>query len=306
MFIRYNSTLKFWEYDTSAAQNGTGPWILLPVDPTKLIGGGSPTGHHATHETGGADALVTLDGSVIKTGTVVDARLSANVPLKNAGNVFTVSQTIQVQDGGLTIIDPSRPVDNRRFQIVNSGGFQYIQAVNDAVSVSQGYLRIARDGSLLSTGVINSTSGYYERSRVIPVGEWQSYTPAWKIYTAADASIGNGSLVGRYTLVGRTVFYTIKLSIGSTSNLGTSYWAFTLPLPPQGTDISGAASIRQASGGMVAAMIVPGAYYFGIPNSIGIISQQLSGGGGTSFLLASYPFAWVPNDQLWLNGFYET
>ena len=55
MFIRYNLPIKFWEYDTSIPQDGTGPWVLLPVDGSKVAGG---AGHHATHEPGGSDYLV--------------------------------------------------------------------------------------------------------------------------------------------------------------------------------------------------------------------------------------------------------
>ena len=38
MFIRYNPTIKFWEYDTSGTQNGAGPWLPLPIDGNLLTG----------------------------------------------------------------------------------------------------------------------------------------------------------------------------------------------------------------------------------------------------------------------------
>ena len=44
--------------------------------------------------------IVNLSGSSISTGTVGDARLSSNVPLKNAGNTFSANQTLS---GGLTV-----------------------------------------------------------------------------------------------------------------------------------------------------------------------------------------------------------
>jgi hypothetical protein len=62
---------------------------------------GTSTPHHVTHETGGTDAIVALSGAVITTGTVADARLSANVLLLNAANnAFTGNITI---GGGLTM-----------------------------------------------------------------------------------------------------------------------------------------------------------------------------------------------------------
>lgn len=54
----------------------------------------APAGHHVTHETGGADAITSLSGAVITSGTVADARHSTNVPLKNAANIFTVNQRV--------------------------------------------------------------------------------------------------------------------------------------------------------------------------------------------------------------------
>jgi len=41
--------------------------------------GGAPAAHHLTHETGGSDPVAALDGSVLTTGTVPDARLSAAI-----------------------------------------------------------------------------------------------------------------------------------------------------------------------------------------------------------------------------------
>jgi hypothetical protein len=41
--------------------------------------GSAPTAHHATHETGGADAIAALAASVITTGTIASARLPARV-----------------------------------------------------------------------------------------------------------------------------------------------------------------------------------------------------------------------------------
>jgi Collagen triple helix repeat (20 copies) len=41
-----------------------------------------PLAHHATHEPGGTDALTALSASILTTGTLPDARLSANVQLK--------------------------------------------------------------------------------------------------------------------------------------------------------------------------------------------------------------------------------
>jgi hypothetical protein len=63
MFIRYNETNKYYEYDTSVGQNGSGPWIILPIDYTQLV-------------------------------NVPPATLPPNIAYTDFGNLFTVGQTI--------------------------------------------------------------------------------------------------------------------------------------------------------------------------------------------------------------------
>lgn len=60
-------------------------------------------------------------------------------------------------------------------------------------------------------------------------GEWTTYTPAWTNAGTPAPSVGNGSLVGRYLQTGRQVQLTIYLTIGSTTNLGSTGWRFGLP-----------------------------------------------------------------------------
>lgn len=50
--------------------------------------------------TGNGSGLTSLNASNLASGTVADARLSSNVPLKNAGNVFSAAQTIASTAGG--------------------------------------------------------------------------------------------------------------------------------------------------------------------------------------------------------------
>src|SRR4030095_10686131 len=57
-------------------------------------GGVPPPAHHATHEPGGTDALTALDAATLTSGTLPDARLSANVPRLNANNTFTGDQAL--------------------------------------------------------------------------------------------------------------------------------------------------------------------------------------------------------------------
>jgi hypothetical protein len=60
------------------------------------------------------------------------------------------------------------------------------------------------------------------------LGVWDSYTPTWTTSGSAP-SIGNGSLVGRYRIVGKKMDIWIQLTWGSTTNGGTGDFTFTLP-----------------------------------------------------------------------------
>jgi len=82
-------------------------------------------------------------------------------------------------------------------------------------------IRIDQDssGNWLALGRTDSGSGT----------AWQSYTPAWTASTT-NPTLGNGTLVGRYCLLpNRTCIATIRLVIGSTTNIGSGTYLFTVP-----------------------------------------------------------------------------
>jgi hypothetical protein len=60
-------------------------------------------------------------------------------------------------------------------------------------------------------------------------GATQTYTPLWN-GTTANPSIGNGSISGRYQEWGNWVDLSIDIRIGSTTNKGSGYWVWTLPV----------------------------------------------------------------------------
>jgi hypothetical protein len=138
------------------------------------------------------------------------------------------------------------------------------------------------------------------------MGEWQTWTPTWSCYSGAAPVLGNGTINARYTLVGKTCFYTIRLTYGSTSTPGANYWAFTLPFPTNTVDIAGSVTARQGSGATQwMGQVIPGSFYFGIANSIGAIMHSTST-TSDNFLGVGMPFTWTTSDALWINGFYET
>jgi hypothetical protein len=57
---------------------------------------------------------------------------------------------------------------------------------------------------------------------------WSTYTPNWTAATTAPV-LGNGTLVGRYVKIGRTVIVHANLTMGSTTTYGSGGYSFDLP-----------------------------------------------------------------------------
>ena len=104
---------------------------------------------------------------MLTSGTLPDARLSANVALKNVANVFTAPvQQISAAIPELRLTETGSPADGRLFRLINGGTNFYIQAVNDAVNAQQGVVIVNRGGSVTATG------SFTENNRTAPMGYW--------------------------------------------------------------------------------------------------------------------------------------
>lgn len=73
------------------------------------------------------------------------------------------------------------------------------------------------------------TLSYYTGSAWIALGAWNTYTPAWTADTTAPA-IGNGTLTGKYAVVGKVCHFTALVTFGSTTTFGSGSYYLGLPL----------------------------------------------------------------------------
>ena len=135
-------------------------------------------------------------------------------------------------------------------------------------------------------------------------GYWGGWTIQWKSYGGSDGVIGNGALNGRYTVIGKTVHYSINLVIGSTTTLPSGIWAFKLPLPSSTIVMAGSVTMRTNAGQIFRGTIVPGAFYLGIADSIAIVTT-IVGSTANDFVVTGFPIPWTTGDSLFLNGTYE-
>jgi hypothetical protein len=145
------------------------------------------------------------------TGTIADARLSATVARTNAANTFTQNQQINKATPVLDLYDTLQPVDARRFRLYNDAQHITVEATADA-GASQGVpLQLFRDGR------VGVGTDLYEKGRATALGHWidvpfnasnfYCYGGTWTV-TSGQVSLN------RYTLVGRTLLWTVAV-IGS-------------------------------------------------------------------------------------------
>ena len=135
------------------------------------------------------------------------------------------------------------------------------------------------------------------------VGRWTDYsgTITWASLSGAQPSLGNGTLKARYTKMGKTVLWTMKLTPGTTTTFGGGIWVFTLPTTAADQDLIRGQGVMHDEGTMN--------YFAGILATsttafIVIGDNNTAGSGGVT---ATTPFTWSAGggDALSLSGFYE-
>lgn len=94
---------------------------------------------------------------------------------------------------------------------------------------------------------------------------WDTYTPVWAASTTAPA-LGNGSLYGRYRLLGKTCQFSVQLAIGSTTNGGSGTWSLSLPFAAEAWQQQSAAGWLNSNGAYIAplAAVISGSSISGI------------------------------------------
>jgi hypothetical protein len=124
----------------------------------------------------------------------------------------------------------------------------------------------ASDTILTLTGdtVANATINdfYYSHAMVAngapdTGGVWKNYTPVWTAATT-NPSIGNGTLYGRYCVIGKLLMAKIFLQFGSSSTAGSGAYSFTYPIVPANYRlVSGEYRLRKNGGNLYEGGIEP-------------------------------------------------
>jgi hypothetical protein len=136
------------------------------------------------------------------------------------------------------------------------------------------------------------------------LGKWQSYTPTWTAATT-NPLIGNGTLTGRYIVIGKLCTYVLGLVMGSTTTYGSGNWAFSLPINAvntAGINFYGVAHIRKAGTANYEriAQIAPSVNV----DKISLFIDPTQGSNSTN-LSATVPFTWGNGDSIGFEITYE-
>jgi len=144
---------------------------------------------------------------------------------------------------------------------------------------------------------VDSYGLQYERGRARAIGEWAAYTPSWQS-SGVNSALGNGTLTGEYTVIGKTVYARIKLTLGSTSTQGTGFWFFSVPpgYPMPGSLMDNVGQARLALG----TNFLASAFWANV-NAVGLVAENTS-----ALVGAGVPWTWSTGGTctLWLT--YET
>lgn len=132
-------------------------------------------------------------------------------------------------------------------------------------------------------------------------GAWQSWTPTWTNFTA-----GNGTNASKYLQIGKTVFFRLKFTLGTTSATSASQANFTLPV----TMATGAFTDNDIFGYGTALQTGTAAYYlncrFSSTTTADLIVPNASGTYlAHAGLVNNVPFAWGSTHIINVTGAYE-
>lgn len=207
------------------------------------------------------------------------------------------SDKLDGKDSTEFLLTTGKAADSDKLDNIDSSGF--VQT-----SGNQTIAGIKTFSSFPITPSSDPTTNYqvsnkkYVDDSVSPLGVWASYTVSWTADTT-NPSIGDGSLIGRYTQIGKTVVCNLTLTIGSTTNCGSGNWKIGLPKTSKNSNMT--------YSGIWVALDSGVNFYDGIavlyPN-INFINTFIRTGSFSS-LSASSPHSWGQGDQLYIAITYE-
>jgi hypothetical protein len=150
-------------------------------------------------------------------------------------------------------------------------------------------------------GLFANTNGISERGRSVTMGEWTGYTPSM-----VGITLGNGSLQGAYTLIGKTVLFTIGLIFGSTTTVTpATQIGFSAPVAHEAAMASQCIAQWTAYDDSTVVSYAGRAIIVSSPNFVLSYPNYAGAAGALTAAHITAPFTWATSDQLWIKGEYR-
>lgn len=294
----------------------TAPTITSPSITGTVAGGASytaptitnPTVTTGTWTTGTANDLTVRNTAIGTVGLTVNSIAATTANL--ADIQFNGTSRLSVSAVGRLTASPANTATKGVYSAAASGftGNLIEGALNAVTKFS-----VTEAGNMTYVGTLAGgsagqfavdASGNFTAVGNITMGAWVSYTPTWTSTGSAPA-IGNGTLVGRYSIEGKSCTAMVGLTFGTTTTAGTGTYAFALPFTAVtragnawiGTALATDSGVASTAG--VCQIVSAGTTAIPVGPSNSTTTNNGAGWGATS------PFSFGTNDSLYLTFTYE-
>jgi len=159
----------------------------------------------------------------LTTGELPDARLSANVPLLNAANAFTATQTISHTTPTLALTETDATADEGKWRLLANADTFLGRVYNDAESVIVTFLTIARTGTAVDS--VNFATTALQTNGVDITGATGTFEATW-----ATACTTTPSQTWNYAVIGNMVTLRMVDTVSCTSD-STSFGTTSADVP---------------------------------------------------------------------------
>lgn len=232
-------------------------------------------------------------------GTTTDNPLTAGATTMNSAGLANLAAVSSAE--AIIVLDPNRVSGAPEIVVVTahtgsatSATIQRGQFGTSAREHAQGTEWVHGP---ITTNATSYATAADDQGDFVPMNAWETWTPTW-----VNLTVGSGTLVSRFTRVGRTIHFYLSFTLGAGSAISGDV-TFTLPVAANNPVFTPLGRVEFQDTGA--------ANVFGTSwiqtSTTGRIFVDLASGTyvGLQTLSSTVPFTWVSTDRFSLQGTYE-